>query len=91
MDFISGFAKVDGCRSIIVVVNIFSNYVVFILASHACPANKAAHLFFKHVKYWGCRKISSVAEIHGSQEVFERHFKLLGGKLKFFIANHPQR
>ncbi|RVW59558.1 Transposon Tf2-11 polyprotein [Vitis vinifera] len=42
MDFITGFPKVRDFKSIFVVVDRFSKYVVFIPASDACPEEKAA-------------------------------------------------
>lgn len=53
MDFISGFPKVDGCQSIMVVVDHFSKGAMFIPASYACFTADAARLFFKHDKYCG--------------------------------------
>lgn len=45
MDFIGGFPKVDGLASILVVVDRFSKYAVFIGAPAACPADVTAELF----------------------------------------------
>ena len=54
MDFISEFSKVDGMSSVLVVVDHFSKYAIFIGAPSACSADAAAELFFKHVvKYFG--------------------------------------
>ncbi|KAF7151574.1 hypothetical protein RHSIM_Rhsim02G0166800 [Rhododendron simsii] len=54
MDFVSGLPKVDCMRSIMVVVDLFSKYAVFIPAPHKCPAEVAADLFYKYVvKYFG--------------------------------------
>lgn len=54
MDFISGLPKVDGMRTIFVIVDRFSKYAVFVPAPHACSADVAAGLFFKNVvKYFG--------------------------------------
>lgn len=54
MDFISGFPNVNGHRSIMVVVDRFSKYAVFIPALNACPAEEAAKLFLAYVvKYFG--------------------------------------
>ncbi|KAL5835307.1 hypothetical protein ACOSQ3_014874 [Xanthoceras sorbifolium] len=52
MDFIVGFPAIDGVRSILVVVDRFSKYAVFIPAPHACLADKAAELLFKNVVKW---------------------------------------
>ena len=49
MDFISGFPKVDGKASIMVVVDRFSKYSVFIAAPELCSSEVAAELFYKHV------------------------------------------
>ena len=54
MDFISGFSKVEGFISVLVVVDRFSKYVVFISASSECPTEKAARIFFSNVvKHFG--------------------------------------
>ena len=54
MEFISGFPKVEGFRSILVVVDRFSKYFVFIPASNECPAEEAARIFFSNVvKHFG--------------------------------------
>ena len=49
MDFIVGFPEVKGMKSILVVVDRFSKYAVFIPAPNACTANVAAELIFKLV------------------------------------------
>lgn len=92
MDFISGFPKVDACKSIMVVVDRFSKYAVFIPASHACPADEAARLFFKHVvKYWGLPEdIISDRDTRFTGRFWTALFELLGSDLKFSTANHPQ-
>ena len=45
MDFITGFPKARECKSIFVVVDRFSKYLVFMAAPKACPAEEAAKLF----------------------------------------------
>ena len=51
---ISGFPKVEGFRSTLVVVDRFSKYVVFIPALSECPTEEAAHIFFSNVvKHFG--------------------------------------
>ena len=53
MDFISGLPKINGMSSIMVVVDRFSKYAIFIHAPHGCPADVAADLFYKYVvKYF---------------------------------------
>ena len=57
MDFITGFPKVRDFKSVFVVVDRFSKYVVFIPAPHACPVEEAAKLFFSNVvKHFGLPK-----------------------------------
>ncbi|RVW60334.1 Transposon Tf2-2 polyprotein [Vitis vinifera] len=49
--------KVRDFKSVFVVVDRFSKYVVFILAPEACPAEEAAKLFFSNVvKHFGLPK-----------------------------------
>ncbi|XP_075095122.1 uncharacterized protein LOC142173432 [Nicotiana tabacum] len=57
MDIISGFPKVNGLSSIMVVVDRFSKYVIFIAAPTECPSKVVVELFFKiMVKYFGMPK-----------------------------------
>ena len=49
MDFISEFSKVEGFGSVLVVVERFSKYAVFIPASSGCPAEEATRIFFSSV------------------------------------------
>ena len=54
IDFIGGFSKVEGFGSVLVVMDRFSKYVVFIPASSECPVEEAAHIFFSNVvKHFG--------------------------------------
>ncbi|KAE8720538.1 hypothetical protein F3Y22_tig00019093pilonHSYRG00019 [Hibiscus syriacus] len=70
MDFIIGLPKTDGLSSLMVVVDMFSKYAMFIPASKVCPAVEAARLFLKHVvKYWGLLKTIISDRAHGSQGV----------------------
>ena len=55
MDFISGFPKVNGKASIMVVVDRFSKYYVFIAAPEICSSEVAADMFYKFVvEYFWC-------------------------------------
>ncbi|KAL5775969.1 hypothetical protein ACOSP7_013526 [Xanthoceras sorbifolium] len=92
MDFIVGFPAIDGARSILVVVDRFSKYAVFIPAPHACPADKAAELFFKNVvKWFGVPgDIVSDRDARFTGKFWTYLFKLMGSELKFSTANHPQ-
>ena len=57
MDFIIGFPKVRDFKSVFVVVDRFSKYVVFIPAPDVCPTEEAAKLFFSNVvKHFGLPK-----------------------------------
>ena len=54
MDFISGFPKVEGFKSVLVVVDKFSKYAVFIPAPGECLAEEAARILFNNVvKHFG--------------------------------------
>lgn len=92
MDFISGFPKVEGMRSIFVVVDRFSKYAIFIAAPHACPAEVAAGLFHKFVvKYFGLPEdIVSDRDTRFTGRFWTVLFGLMGSELKFSTANHPQ-
>ncbi|RVW58098.1 Retrovirus-related Pol polyprotein from transposon 17.6 [Vitis vinifera] len=92
MDFITGFPKVRDFKSVFVVVDRFSKYVVFIPAPDACPAEEAAKLFFSNVvKHFGLPKdIVSDRDARFTGRFWVELFKLLGSELKFSTANHPQ-
>ena len=92
MDFIVGFPKVDGFGSIMVVVDRFSKYGVFIPATKNCPAEEAAQLFFKNVvKYWGLpQSIISDRDGRFTGKFWTELFKLLGTNLRFSTSFHPQ-
>ena len=49
MDFINGFPKVEGFGSVLVVVDRFSKYVVFIPTPSECPVEEATSIFFSNV------------------------------------------
>ncbi|RVW70978.1 putative disease resistance RPP13-like protein 1 [Vitis vinifera] len=70
----------------------FSKYVVFIPAPDACPTEEAAKLFFSNmVKHFGLPKdIVSDRDARFIGRFWVESFKLLGSKLKFSTANHPQ-
>lgn len=92
MDFIGGFPKVDGMKSVFVVVDKFSKYAVFMAAPESCPTDKAANLFFQHVvKVFGVPSdIVSNRDAQFTGNFWTRLFILLGSELKFSTANHPQ-
>ena len=54
MDFISRFPKVEGFGYVLVVVDRFSKYVVFVSAPSECPTKEASRIFFSNVmKHFG--------------------------------------
>ena len=54
MDFISKFLKVEGFGSVLVVVNRFSKYAVFIPTPSECLVKEVARIFFSNVvKHFG--------------------------------------
>lgn len=54
VDLITYLPKSDGYGTIIVVMDIFFNYVTFMLNSPGCIAKEVAKLFFKNmVRHWG--------------------------------------
>lgn len=74
------------------VVDRFSKYVVFIVASQSCQTQTVANLFFRHVvKIFGLLKdIISDWDTRFTGKFWTLLFKMIGSKLKFSIANHPQ-
>ncbi|CAL1380625.1 unnamed protein product [Linum trigynum] len=92
MDFIIGLPKVEGCGSIMVVVDRFSKYGVFIAGPKDMTAEDAARLFFKHVvKYWGI-PVSIVSDRDGrfTGKFWRELFKMMGSDLNFSTSFHPQ-
>ena len=74
MDFIFGFSEVKGMRSILVVIDRFSKYAVFIPAPNVCTVDVASKLIFGNViKLFVCLKISLMIGTRGSLVGFGRH------------------
>ena len=92
MNFISGFPKVEGFGSILVVVDKFSKYVVFIPAPSECPAEEAARIFFSNiVMHFGMPKdIVSDRDTRFTGRFWVELFKIWVTECKFSTANHPQ-
>ncbi|KAL0438705.1 UNVERIFIED_CONTAM: Transposon Ty3-I Gag-Pol polyprotein [Sesamum latifolium] len=92
MDFITGFPKVNSMASILIVVDRFSKYGIFIVAPYACPTETAAELFFKYVTtYFGVpRDIISDGDTKFIGQFWTAMFNMLGTELKFSTANYPQ-
>ncbi|KAG6478500.1 hypothetical protein ZIOFF_061943 [Zingiber officinale] len=83
---------VDGMSSIMVVVDRFSKYAIFIAAPSACPSDVAAELFYRHVvKFFGLpNDIVSDRDTRFTGRFWTALFNMMGTDLKFSTANHPQ-
>ncbi|KAJ4717218.1 Retrotransposon protein, putative, Ty3-gypsy subclass [Melia azedarach] len=92
MDFITSLPKSEGYGSIIVVVDRFSKYAVFMAALADCTAEEAAKLFLKHVvKLWGVpNNIVSDRDPRFTGKFWSELFKMLGTDLNFSTSFHPQ-
>ena len=82
----------NGCKSIMIVLDCFSKYVVFVVAMGACPTEVAAKLFHNHViKYFSLLKdIVSDRDPRFTRRFWTILFNLMGSELKFSTINHPQ-
>ena len=91
MDFIVSLPIVGECGSIMVVVDRFSKYAIFIAAQRHCSAEEAAYLFLKHVvKYWGVpQHIISDRDSRFTGRFWTELFRLLGSHLNFSTSCHP--
>lgn len=92
IDFISALPEVDGCGSIMVVVDRFSKYGIFIAAPRHCSAESAAQLFLSNVvKFWGVpQSIISDRDPRFTGKFWTKLFGLLGSTLCFSSSFHPQ-
>ncbi|KAL0336514.1 UNVERIFIED_CONTAM: hypothetical protein Sradi_4863300 [Sesamum radiatum] len=92
VDFILGFPKVNVMAFVLVVVDRFSKYGIFIGAPYACPAETTAELFFKNVtKYFGVpQDIIRDRDTWFIERFWKTLFNIMGTELKFSTANHPQ-
>ncbi|CAA0828421.1 Unknown protein [Striga hermonthica] len=92
LDFIDGFPKVKGMASVLVIVDRFSKYGIFIAAPGTCSVDLAAELVFKHVvKYFGMPDdIVSDRDPRFTGRFWTTMFNLMGTELKFSTAYHPQ-
>lgn len=92
LDFIFGFSKVKGMSSLMVVVDRFTKYFVFIQTPATCPAEQAATLIIHYVvKHFGV--LQDMVRDHGTWFLswfWTVLFSLMGTELKFTMANHPQ-
>ena len=92
LDFITNLPKTGDLTSILVVVEQFSKYAMFIPAPKQCPAEETARLFFKHVvKYWGVpQNIVSDRDARFIGSFWFKLFNLLGSQLNISSSYHPQ-
>ena len=92
MDFIVGFLKVDGMNTIMVVVDRFTKYAMFVAAPTVCTAEVAAELFYRNmVKYFGVpSNIVSDRDVRFTGKFWTALFNMIGTRLKFSTANHLQ-
>jgi len=86
-----GFLKVDGMDTVIVIVDRFSKYVVYVATPSVCTVEVAVGLFYKHVvKYFGVSSnVVSDRDVRFTR-LFWTMFGLMGTRLKFLTANYPQ-
>ena len=91
MDFITQFPQVQGYNEIMVIVDHFSNYVIFIPMKMSCGAEKKIHFFKNVVKYWGI-PLSIVSDIYTrfTGNFWTMLFKLIGMWLLHSSSYHPQ-
>ena len=92
LDFIASLPVSEGFGSILVVVDRFSKYAIFIPATRDCNAEEVARLFFKHVvKLWGLpRSIVSDRDPRFTGRLWRELFRLMGSRLHFSTSFHPQ-
>ena len=92
MDFIGGFSKFEGFRSVLVVVERLSKYAVFILALSECLAEEAARVFFSDVvkNFAMLEDIMSDRDTRFTSRFWVELFKMWGTECKFSTVNHPQ-
>lgn len=92
MDFIMRFPRVDRKASILVVVDRFSKYGVFIAAPKPCTAEITTILFFQCVVKWFGLLADNVSDrdTRFIGKFWTTLFKKLGSLLNFSTANHPQ-
>jgi len=92
MDFIIGFSKVDGMNTIMVVVERFTKYAMFVAASTVYTTEVAAELFYRNVvKYFGVPSdIVRYHDVRFTGRFWTTLFNMMGTRLKFSTANHSQ-
>ena len=91
MDYITSLPKSEGFGCIIVVVDRFSKYGVFVLTPKDCSAEQTAQRFFKNVvKYWGLPKtIISDRDSRFMGKFWMELFRIMGSDLNMSTSMHP--
>ena len=82
----------EGMTTVMVVVDRFSKYAVFITIPGSCSAELAAKLFFAYmVKIFGLPEdIVSGRDPKFTERFWIALFNMMGSDLKFSISYHPQ-
>jgi len=90
IDFIIGFSKVDGMNTIMVVIDRFTKYSMFVADPMVCAAEVAAKLFYQNVvKYFGVSfDIISDRDVRFTGRFWTTLFNMMWTKLKFSTTNH---
>jgi len=90
MDFITQLLMVQGCNKILVMVDRFSKYVIFVTTKIPCSTEGVAKLFFKNiVKYWGLPlNIVSDMDARFMSDFWTTLFKIMGMKLLNISSYH---
>ena len=92
MDFIVQLPQVQGYNGIMVVVDRFSKYAVFVPTKIPCGAERTTEFFFKNVvKYWGMPlSIVCDRDTRFTGRFWTTLFKLVGTELLMSSSYHPQ-
>jgi hypothetical protein len=90
IDFIIGFSKVDDMNTIMVVIDRFTKYSMFVADPMVCAAEVAAKLFYRNVvKYFGVSfDIISDRDVRFTGRFWTTLFNMMWTKLKFSTPNH---
>lgn len=92
MDFIIGLSKVEGYGNIMVVVDMFSKYAIFIPMPISFNVEDAAKAFFQSVvEYYSLpRTIVSDRDPRFTRRFWMELFKIMGTELNFSTSFHSQ-
>jgi hypothetical protein len=83
---------VDGMNIVMVIVDKFIKYAVFVVTLIVCIAEVAAKLFYQNlVKYFGVLfNIVSDRDMRFTSRFQTMLFNMIGTRLEFSTPNHPQ-